>query len=200
MGLLPKDPQKQKKILVGVLPIVVAVMYWNFLYVPKTLEIEELEARVETVEASNNSMRVIVARFGTDLPRRLAIFEEHVRQLEELIPRSEDVPVLIHQITQRAYDTGVELALIRPGEEQKGEHYALQTFELQVVGEYHDIGSYLTSIGSLGRIVRPFDLSMAIESTLPRSRDGAPKLRASFRIETYVMPLPSTAEANNATT
>lgn len=196
MSLLPKDPQKQKQFLLVLLPVVAAVLYWNFIYVPKTAELEELQARVETLSSQNNAMKVIVARHGTDLPRRLAIFQEHVHQLEELIPRREDVPVLIHQITQRAMDSGVELAVIRPGEEQAGDHYTLQTFELQVVGNYHNIGDYLTAIGSLGRIVRPFDVGLRIET---ESKDEAPTLRASFRIETYVMPIPN-AEAANAQT
>jgi type IV pilus assembly protein PilO len=199
MGLLPKDPQKQKQTLAVLVPVVAAVMYWNFLYVPRTEEIEQLSARVESLSMQNNAMRVIVARYGTDLAQRLAVFQEHVRQLEELIPRAEDVPVLIHQITQRAYDTNVDLALIRPGAEQKGDHYTLQTFELNVVGKYHEIGEYLTAIGSLGRIVRPFDVGLRIE-TAGESKDEPPTLRASFRIETYVMPIPAAPEASNATT
>ncbi|CAN5815536.1 hypothetical protein BH23GEM9_BH23GEM9_15220 [soil metagenome] len=195
MSLLPTDPQKQKQLLAGIIPVVIAVLYWNFMYLPRVAENDVTQARVEMLASQNSSMRVIVARHGTDLPRRLTLFQEHVRQLEELIPRREDVPVLIHQITQRAMDASVELAVIRPGAEQTGDFYTQQTFELQVTGHYHNVADYLTAIGSLARIVRPFDVGLRIESESPGE---APVLRASFRIETYVMPVPSASEAPNA--
>jgi type IV pilus assembly protein PilO len=197
MGLLPKDSAKQKQLVLLIVPLAAAILYWNFLYSPKVEELGTLEARVERLTAKNNAMRAVVAKHGTELPKRLAIFQEHVQQLEELIPRREDVPVLIHQITQRALDTGVELTVIRPGSEIAGDFYSQQTFELQVRGQYHNIAEYLTAIGSLSRIVRPYDVKLDVED---RVKDEPPTLRASFRIETYVMPITSMAEVANATT
>lgn len=187
MALLPQDPKKQKLILLGILPLAAAFGYYHFLHTPRASEAEVLEARVEKLAAQNDAMRAIVARFGADLPRRLAIYQEHVRHLEQLIPHREDVPRLIYQITERAMDSNVELAVIRPGTEQAGEFYTRQTFELQVVGEYHNIAEYLTAIGSLSRIVRPHELKLTVETPRPDG-ESSPKLRASFRIEVYVMP------------
>jgi hypothetical protein len=110
-----------------------------------------------------------------------------VRQLEQLIPHREDVPRLIYQITERAMDSGVELAVIRPGSEEAGDFYSRQTFELQVLGEYHSIAEYLTAIGSLSRIVRPHELKLSVETPRPDG-EKSPTLRAAFRIEVYVMP------------
>jgi type IV pilus assembly protein PilO len=197
MGLIPQEPAKQKKLALILVPVAAAVLYWNFMYTPVVEDLDNLEARVERITAGNNAMRAVIARHGTDLPRRLAIFQEHVRQLEDLIPRREDVPVLIHQITQRALDTGVELTVIRPGSEVVGEFYSQQTFELQVRGNYHNIAEYLTAIGSLTRIVRPYDVKLDVED---RVADAPPTLRASFRIQTYVMPAPNSIEAPNVTT
>jgi type IV pilus assembly protein PilO len=197
MSLLPQDSAKQKQLALLIVPLAAAVLYWNFMYTPRTAELDQLEARVETLTTKNNALRAVVARYGTDLPKRVAIFQEHVQQLEDLIPRREDVPVLIHQITQRALDTGVELTVIRPGSEVAGDFYSQQTFELQVRGQYHSIADYLTAIGSLTRIVRPYDVKLDVED---RVADEPPTLRATFRIETYVMPAPSMIEATNATT
>jgi type IV pilus assembly protein PilO len=187
MALLPQDPKTQKLILLGILPLAAAFGYYHFLHTPRASEADVLEARVEKLAAQNDAMRAIVARFGADLPRRLAIYQEHVRHLEQLIPHREDVPRLIYQITERAMDSNVELAVIRPGTEQAGDFYTRQTFELQVVGEYHDIAGYLTAIGSLSRIVRPHELKLTVETPRPDG-ESSPKLRAAFRIEVYVMP------------
>jgi Tfp pilus assembly protein PilO len=109
--------------------------------------------------------------------------------------------VLINQITARAGDHDVELAALNPTPEEAGEFYSRQTYELHVLGNYHGIAEYLTAIGSLPRIVRSSQLKLNVETPNPR---GAPMLRAVFRIETFIMPDPTTtvpdsASAANAT-
>jgi type IV pilus assembly protein PilO len=202
MALLPQDPQKQKMLLLGLLPIVLAFLYYNFYHTPRAETLETDESALETLVAANDAARATQAQWGRDLPRRLAIYEEHIKQLETLIPRREDVPVLINQITARAGDHQVELAALNPAPEEAGEFYSRQTYELQVLGNYHGIAEYLTAIGSLPRIVRSREFKMAVET--PDPRGGAPTLRAIFRIETFIMPDPTTvtdsASATNVTT
>jgi type IV pilus assembly protein PilO len=193
MALLPRDTATQKRILLGLLPLLAAFGYYYFLHAPRATEASALEARVETLSQQNDAVRGVVARYGADLPQRLAVYEENVRLLERLIPSREDVPRLIYQITENAMTSGVELAVIRPGSEEPGDYYTRQTFELQVLGEYHSVADYLTSIASLGRIVRPHDMVLSVETPTPNG-EGSPMLRAIFRIEVYVMPDPVDAE------
>jgi type IV pilus assembly protein PilO len=201
MALLPQDPHKQKLLLLGIVPLLLAGAYYQFVHTPRAERADELESRVERITSQNDALRAIVARFGTELPQRLAMYQEHMHQLEELIPRREDVPRLIHQITEVAMRSNVDLEVIRPGPEQAGEYYSHQTFELQVTGDYHAIGEYLTAIGSLGRIVRPYELKLSREA-VQSDPNAPPKLRAAFRIETYVMPDPTDQDTAgpNATT
>ena len=201
MALLPQDPQKQKLLLLGLLPLVLAFAYYNFYHTKRATTLADDESALETLTASNDAARAAQAQYGRDLPRRLAIYEEHIKQLETLIPRREDVPVLINQITARAGDHDVELAALNPAPEETGEFYSRQMYELQVLGNYHGIAEYITAIGSLPRIVRSSMLRLNVETPNPR---GTPTLRATFRIETYIMPDPNTvpdsASATNVTT
>ena len=84
MALLPQDPQKQKKLLIGLLPILAAFAYYQFYHTGRSLEVTELQANVERLETSNAAMRTIVSRYGQDLQQRLAIYQAHVGQLEAL--------------------------------------------------------------------------------------------------------------------
>jgi type IV pilus assembly protein PilO len=184
-----RDPQVQKKAMLVMLPLALAVAYQQLVYTPRAAELEQLEIRLETLNAQNNALRAVVARYGTDLERRLAIFQEHLGQLEQLIPNREDVPHLLNQITESAGSSGVELVEVRPGGETPGQFYSKQTYELQVAGDYHSVAEYLTTIGSLPRIVRTADVSL--QRTDGRSSDrGGALLRVRFRIDTYVMPVP----------
>jgi Tfp pilus assembly protein PilO len=189
MAMNPRDPAFQKKVLLVALPLALAVVYYVQFYGARVEQIDQLEIRVETLQAQNNALRAIVARYGSNLDQRVAIFGEHLGQLEQLIPNREDVPHLVNQITEAAGTTGVVLTGIRPGGETPGDYYARQTYDLQVLGDYHAVAEYLTAIGSMPRIVRSAHLQLnrvAGEST----PGGAPLLRASFRIDTYVMPTP----------
>src|SRR5688572_20175006 len=202
MALLPQDSQKQKMLLLGLLPIVLAFLYYNFYHTPRAEQLELDTTALEEITMKNDAARAAQAQYGRDLPRRLAIYEEHIKQLETLTPRREDVPVLINQITARAGDHDVELAALNPAPEEAGEFYSRQTYELQVLGNYHGIAEYLTAIGSLPRIVRSRDFKLSVET--PDPRGNAPMLRAIFRIETFIMPDPNTvpdsASATNVTT
>jgi type IV pilus assembly protein PilO len=198
-SFLPSDQKQQVRLLIGVLPFGLLFLFYNFVLTGRAEVIETVQTHVEDLEMKNNTMRAVVAQHGTELPRRLATLEAHVAQLEQLIPRREDVPFLINQITQSAQQLGVEMAALTPLAEEAGEHYSRQTYEIHVLGEYHAIGEYLTAIGSLSRIIRPTAVTIQVEQGDPTGRTN-PRLRAGFRIETYITPNPALpASAPNAT-
>jgi type IV pilus assembly protein PilO len=193
-----RDQQVQKRLMLGLLPVLAAVLYYQFVHSPRAEEADQLEMRVETLESQNNALRAVVARYGDDLERRLAIFQEHVGHLEQLIPSREDVPVLINMISARAYDHGVELLRLQPGGENPGQFYSHQTFQLQVSGDFHSIAEYLTAIGSLPRIVRSSRVTMRPVAGAPAAPGSSPVLEAGFVIETYVMPTEQEGDGPNA--
>ena len=187
MALLPKDQKKQAQLLLGLVPFLLGFVYYNYVYTKRSTEIETLTAQVADLQMKNDAMRAIIARHGTDLPKRLALYTEHVRQLEQLIPRREDVPMLINQITQQAHELGVELAALNPSPEEPGEFYSRQTYEVHVLGEYHKIGEYLAGIGALPRIIRSGEMKISVDAPM-EDKQKNPLLRAAFRIETYIIP------------
>ena len=192
MALLPQDPQKQKLVFIGLLPILFAFGYYYFYHTKRATEAATLQDNVDRLEVSNAGMRQIVSRYGPEFHQRLAVYQAHVGQLEELIPRREDVPVLISQITARAQEIGVELAGLNPAVEEAGTFYSRQSYEIQVLGSYHSIGEYLTAIASLPRIVRSSEVKLSVHT--PATEPGeSPRLRAIFRIETFIVPDPGAA-------
>lgn len=187
MAPLPSDPKARQKLLLGALPLLLLGAYWFFLHGSKVEEIERLESRLESLESKNNTARARAMAGGVlELEQKLALYEEHVAWLEELVPRSEEVPELLYAISLRAQESRVDLAVFNPGEDSPGPYYTLKTFEIGVLGGYHDIGRFLTAIGSLSRIVTPYDLVLAPRRT--SSPDEPFQVQATFRIKTYVIP------------
>lgn len=182
MGLLPSDPAQQKKLLIGLVPLLLLLAYWYLFHGAKAEEVTAMETRLESLEQNNNTARTIARQGSTEeLARRLELYEEHMQRLEQLIPMGEEVPDLLNMIASRAEIAGVQLSLMRPEEDVATQFYRRVTYQMGVIGDYHDIGSFLAEVGSLPRIVTPIDLTL-------RRRTGARELEASFRIETYILP------------
>ena len=119
-------------------------------------------------------------------------YNDQLERVEHLVPSSEELPVLLDAISMEAQRTGIELALIQPVGADAEEFYVRRTYELAVHGSYHQIGEFLTRIGSLSRIVTPLGLSLTVRDE--ETRTGIPELHATFAIETYVLPAPTMGE------
>ncbi|HEX6940229.1 MAG TPA: type 4a pilus biogenesis protein PilO [Longimicrobiales bacterium] len=184
MPLLPTDPQQQRKLLIGLLPLVALLGYWYFIHGKRKAQIAALESRLESLEAKNNAARARTRQGGPELERTLAQYEAHIARLEELVPKSDEVSRLLHSMSVSAQENGVELAKLTPQNPEPGTYYTLHMHDMAVFGTYHDVGRFLTAIGSLPRIVTPVNLTL-----VPRGeRDGVMEIQASFRIKTYVIP------------
>lgn len=192
---LPDDPAQQKRLLIGVLPLLLLLAYWYFLHGDYRQEVTNMQTRLERVESMNVTARARSAQ-GRELEERLQQFERHISRLEDLVPRSEEVSQLLNQVHQRAEQVGVEVAAFRPGNTTTGEHYNRRAFELTVLGSYHNIGRLLADIGSLPRIITPVNFEVTPLNEVDRS--GAQRLEAAFDLETYVLPDPATRTAANA--
>lgn len=188
---LPEDPVQQRRLLIGLAPLLLLFGYWYFLHGDYVQEHQEMEARQETLERQNAQARIRAPQ-SRQLEERLGQFERHIERLEELVPRAEEVSQLLSTISQRADQIGVTVARFTPGQTSSGAHYNRRTFELTVHGRYHEIGRFLSEIGSLPRIITPTDLSI---TPYGRSEEEE-RLEASFFIETYVLPGRSTGSSN----
>jgi type IV pilus assembly protein PilO len=182
---LPDDPAKRNRLIIGFLPFILAGAYWYFLHGDYTAEVKGMETRLERLDTRNAQARARETQ-GRQLEERLELFERHITRLEQLVPRNEEVSQLLNQIHQRATQAGVEVARFTPGRTDVGPHYNRRTFDMTVLGNYHNIGWFLSEVGSLPRIITPTDLRVMPHRN--RGREGSETLEASFRIETYVIP------------
>lgn len=179
---LPDDPKQQQRLLIGMLPLVLLFGYWYFLHGGYVEEVEAMQTRLSALETRNAQARALAPQ-SRRLEERLVELERHIDRLEDLVPRGEEVSRLLNTISERADQIGVDLARFNPGATDVGPHYNRRTFEMTVLGEYHEIGRFLSEIGSLNRIITPINLRVS-----PNNVQGSDELEASFLIETYVLP------------
>lgn len=196
----PMDPQTRQKVMLGAL-LVALLGYagYTYVYEPKSAEVAQLETRLNTLQEQNRTARVLTERQGRgEVERQLAVYRDQLVRVEGLIPSSEELPDLLDAISAEAQRTGVELALIQPVGAAADSFYTRRTYDLAVLGSYHQVGRFLTEIASLPRIVTPTNLNVTVRA--PAQGGGEPRLEAKFSIETYVLPTtafpPDSSHAN----
>ncbi|MFC1791609.1 type 4a pilus biogenesis protein PilO [Gemmatimonadota bacterium] len=190
MALVPDDPKQQRALVAIILAVGLFYVFWTYMYTPQRTEVETLETRLEDLNRQNEAARQISVRGGTNLEDQLVLYERFVVELERLIPRSEEVAFLLNQINQEARRVGVDVTAVRPEPEETVGIYVKETYQIDVVGDYHNIARFLTTIASLPRIITPVDLEL-----IPYMRDRSVltietefPLEAHLFIQTYVVP------------
>ncbi|CCK77814.1 Type 4 pilus biogenesis protein [Oleispira antarctica RB-8] len=88
-------------------------------------------------------------------------FESILKQL----PRDSEVPGLIDDISLAALNNGLDLKMISPKKQISTEFYNELPIEIEVEGDYHELGAYVSSVASLSRIVTLHDFSIRTKGT-----------------------------------
>lgn len=184
----PTDPTQRNYMLIGLVALLLVVPYRMYVLAPRQEANAELQTRVENLEEQNRRAGMLSARGGGDLEERLALYERHVAQLEELIPAQEEVAILLDDIQSRARTVDIDVKTLVPEPSQPGEFYDRTSYDMSVVGEYHSVGRFLTEIASLSRIVTPVQVDVQLYGVPREYPELVSPVLATFRIETYVLP------------
>lgn len=184
----PSDPTQRNWMLGGIVALALIYPFMTYFVAPRDEANDAVRDRLESLQIQNRQAGVILARGGQDLENRMATYERHVARLEELIPAQEEVPALVDDIQARARVSDVEVVGLDPEPTEPAGPYNRTGYQMTVVGDYHDVGRFLTEIATLPRIVTPVQVDMQSYSGVSQSPDMIAPVLATFRIETYVLP------------
>lgn len=121
---------------------------------------------------------------------RVANLASYKKQLEEIeesfgsllrqLPKDTEVPDLLEDITTAALGASLQIKSIKLDSEVETEFYTELPINIDVVGEYHDFGAFVSAVAGLGRIVTLHDF----EITSAKTAD-ANKLNLKIVAKTY---------------
>lgn len=190
MAGLPTNQRDQVMLLVGVVGIIGAFAFWNWVYSPKNEALDLTREHIEKLDASNQRAKAIMARGSVEqLQEESKRLQANLDLMRTLIPTGNEVPALLDQILGAARRTGLEFSNFAPTATVQGESFDTYRFRMSMQGSYHQIGELLTAIGSLRRVIVPVNVSLAA-STTREARANRPDeriLTANFDIQTYVV-------------
>lgn len=199
MRLLPSDRLRRSALLASLLALSSVYFTYTYLCVPRAARAETLRLRLDALQASARQPGPD-ALGQTDLERRLELYETHLARLEDLIPSSEEVASLLEAVSVEERLAGVEVTMLRPETPEAGRPYHRRSYEMAVKGDYHAIGSFLTAIASLERIMAPANLAVDRATPAGTGQTGrAYPVVARVRIHTYVLSPSRGAEPSEPT-
>ena len=194
MSFLPTDPLRRSAVFIAFLTLSGQYFVYTYLHAPATERAGEQQARIARLEQWNRQATADAVVGEGDLEDRVGQYAEHFAALERLIPAGGEVAVLLEAVSEYETRAGVEVTMMRPQPIERGEFYDRWSYELDIRGSYHAIGSFMTGIASLERIVVPTAVTIMPEgeSDLSGGGNGGAVL-ASLRIQSYVSPPQSPA-------
>jgi len=192
MGLLPTNQRDQGMVAVGVISLMLAAAFYNYVYSPKSEELATVEEHVTALETANDKAKVEVAR-GRDTKELRAQAEQYKQNLElmrQLVPTGNEVPALLEQVSTAARRVGLDIGAVEPEPVIPGDEFDTYRYKISIVGGYHDVGEFLTNVGSLTRIVAPVNLKLTPsnrdDANRTHARRGQSVLQSDFEMQTYV--------------
>ena len=188
MGLLPARKRDQYAIAAILVSVTIAYGYYSQLWVPKAEELTATQAHVDSLVVVNQRAKAELAQGKTkELKAEAERFANDLEVMRRLVPTGNEVPALLEQVSTAARRVGLDIADVQPLPLLQGDQYDAYKYRLSMRGDYHQIGTLLTNIGSLQRIVAPINLTLApvqVPGGLKRARTQP--VEARFEIQTYV--------------
>jgi type IV pilus assembly protein PilO len=147
------DRSKGQKIaILAVIVVLLAALYFSFLFDPRSKEIAKL---AEEVEIARNE-RDKKGQQAANLPRLqkdLSELEVKLKKAVAQLPNKKEMDELLRTIATKAQESGLEVLLFRPRGENYQDFYAEIPVEITVKGNFHDAISFFDEVGRLNRLI-----------------------------------------------
>lgn len=189
MALLPEDPRKQAMVMVVLVFLGGAALYWNFIWTPRQDEISILQLRVDSLEAQVADARREAAKGNArQFNDEATAFTAQLDAMRRVVPTANEVPTLLESVTTAARREGLDVSDVAPAGVLPGDQFDIYRYAIKVTGPYHDIAAFLEGIGSLERIIAPMNLQLAPSGRSLERKPGRNEqfIDADFQIQTYV--------------
>jgi len=145
-------------------------------------KLQESLASVTAAEAglrSDLETKAVLAANLEAYRRQMREMEESFGALLSQLPGETEVPGLVEDITFTGLGNGIEFNSITLQPEVTQEFYIELPIQIEVVGSYHDFGSFVSGVANLSRIVTLHDF------TITSSNDNRSELNMAITARTY---------------
>lgn len=168
-------PFEIKTVVAIVLAIIVGILSYHLIISAKLPILDQAELReIELKQQFEAKYRIAVNLQAYE--DQLARIEEDFSSMLKSLPTSNETPGLLDDITYVGTTAGLTFRVLNWQNEIPKEFYTELPIELEVKGNYHEFGNFVSSIAGLPRIVTLHDFEIHSEA------DG---LKLQMQAKTY---------------
>jgi type IV pilus assembly protein PilO len=188
MALLPARDRDKYALVAIIFAFALGYVYYTYMWQPKDEELTATQTHVDSLVVVNQRAKSELAQGKTqELKAEADRFANDLEVMRRLVPTGNEVPALLEQVSTAARRVGLDIADVTPLPLLQGDQYDAYKYRLSMRGDYHQIGTLLTNIGSLQRIVAPINLTLApVQVAGGNKRARIQPVEARFEIQTYV--------------
>jgi len=137
---------------------VIGLGYWK-LTMPKIDELKGVEAKELDLRSEFESKQQKAANLEV-LKHQLEDIKQTMGELLRKLPNKTQVPDLLQDISQTGLGAGLEFDVFKPSAEVPQEFYVELPIQIQVTGNYHQFGNFISGVAALQRIVTIHDVKI----------------------------------------
>jgi type IV pilus assembly protein PilO len=148
------------KVIVWALVLGIVIFLGYYLHLNDKLDEQAREERKEVALKQEYESKAFKAANLEVYRKQMEEMEKSFGALVRQLPSDTEVPGLLEDITHTGLGSGLEIDSIKLQPEQRAEFYVELPIEIQVRGGYHDLGSFVSGVASLPRIVTLHDFEI----------------------------------------
>ncbi len=191
MAILPQHRRDQIKLVISVLAVSLAIVYYVYPYTKREATIAEFTAHLDSISNANTKAERESKNGNLDALRAQAAENRAtLTVMRRLVPTDNEVPALLEEVSTAARRAGLDVGGVVPEAVIPGAEFDTYRYKVTIIGGYHQFGAFLANVGSLARIVAPVNFQLATASGAgprsalrPSSRTG---MASTITLQTYV--------------
>jgi len=146
----------------------------------------------QDLEAEHNKEVSLRQEFSTKMAKAVGLealkaqrelVQQYVTQLEKQLPNKAEMAALLSDVNHAGMGRGLQFDLFRPGSEDVRDYYAELPITVRVSGNFHDMGSFVSDVAHLSRIVTINNISLVADA-----KGGGLVMDAQARTYRYLDP------------
>lgn len=157
--IITQAPRPQKIIFGVIVLLILGAGGYFLLLSPKMAEVNDLRqqrAAKETELVQSRALAASLARFKQEAQALRARLEA----AKERLPSEKEIPGLYREVSDLAYQTGLAVSLFQPKEPSTKDIYQEVPISVTAEAGYHQLGTFLSRVARLPRIVNLTDMKV----------------------------------------
>jgi len=180
------DPKYQKIFLVYLLLAGLGYLYFMsdllpFSYKARAAVLRSSREKSARLEEELQKAKMAI-RETERLEREYAELHERWLVARELLPADKEVAALLRKVTVAGTKAGVEFLMFQPMGQVPKENYTENPVQVTVVGNFHQVATFLSNIANLSRIVNVSELNIVSNTS---SEEPEKTAKADFIATAY---------------